>query len=101
MKVIYNDGKETVVRVAPKAQVQFEQHFGRSMFDYGMSPTQEQNFYLAWLSLRVAGKDAPEFDEWLDLIDDVDPVSDTPATPNPGVNPEPDPSRKAPQPEPS
>lgn len=100
MKVTYSDDTEVVVRVSPKAQVQFERHFGKSMFDYGMSPRQEENFYLAWLALRDAKRDAPDdFDEWLDLIDDVDPVSDTPANPNPGVNPETDPTQKAPQPE--
>lgn len=100
MKVTHNDGSEVVVRVSPKAQVQFERHFGKSMFDYGMRPSQEENFYLTWLAVRDAGLDAPgEFEAWLDLIDDVDPVSDTPEKPNEGVNPEPDPTRTALQPE--
>jgi len=99
MKVTYNDGVEVVVRVTPKVQVQFERHFKRSMFDYGMAPLQEENFYIAWLAVTDAGKCSQEFEEWLDLIDDVDPVSDTPTNPNPGVNPEPDPTRTAPPPE--
>jgi hypothetical protein len=100
MKVSYNDGTDVVVRVSPKVQVQFERHFKKSMFDYGLSPLQEENFYLAWLALRDAGKDCPDdFEAFLDLIDDVDPVRDTPTEPNEGVNPEPDPTRRVPQPE--
>jgi hypothetical protein len=100
MKVTYADGTDVIVRVSPVAQVQFERHFRKSMFDYGLTPTQEENFYLAWLALRDAGKDVPDdFDEFLRLLDDVDSVSDTPSKPNPGVNPEPDPTLTGPPPE--
>ncbi len=64
LKVTYVDGREVTVLASPRAQVETERHFK------GVDEKQriEGSFYLAWASLKYAGKEAADFDAWLDLV---------------------------------
>lgn len=68
LKVTYADGRELEVIASPRAQVMTERHYG------GITETRqvEASYYLAWASLNKAGKEAADFDQWLDLIEDVE-----------------------------
>ena len=64
LKVVYVDGREIKILASPRAQVETERHFK------GVDAKQriEGSFYLAWASLKYAGKESAEFDAWLDLV---------------------------------
>jgi hypothetical protein len=76
LKITYNDGREVQVIASPRAQVETERHFG----GFNEAREIEASFYLAWASLRWAGKEPAEFDAWLDLIGDVEQVEPTELT---------------------
>jgi hypothetical protein len=97
LEVSYSDGKVETVRVTAKAQVYFERHFNISVFDFARARTIEQTFFMAWQSLMLEGREPPEFEKFLDTIDRVEPVQDTPANPadDKAVNPEQDPTQSA------
>ena len=89
LKVTYADGRAVEVLASPRAQVETARHFKAQG---GFEGNQvEAGYRLAWASLHYSGKEAADFDAWLDLIADVDEVplneSDeqatdpTPATP--------------------
>lgn len=93
-KVTYRDGKVVEVRCGPKAQVTFERHFKATMSAFAKDPGAESAYYLAWAGLHCAGMESLEFDLFLDAVDDIDPIA-------PDEEAEPDPTRRAPGPEPS
>lgn len=68
LKVTYVDGREVTILASPRAQVETERHFK------GVDVKQriEGGFYLAWASLKYAGKESAEFDAWLDLVADAE-----------------------------
>ncbi len=75
LKVTYDDGRELVVLASPRAQVETERHFrGQGIVEINQV---EAGYYLAWASLHFAGKEADEFEAWLNHIDDVDDVTKT------------------------
>jgi len=86
IRVVYSDGRpDEVIIASPKAQVMTEQHFG------GISPQNklEAHYYLTWLSLHRAGKEAADFETWLLSIDDAttldeEDVDPTGPAPSPG-----------------
>lgn len=100
-EVAYADGRKEVVRVGPKAQVLYERHFGTSFWTYTEERRVEHLHYMTWQALQVAGQTVPEFDDWIDLVEDVSTKVDTPEDPvdDRAVNPEVDPTQKAQQPE--
>lgn len=89
MKITYVDGREIEIFASPRAQVETERHFK------GLNDPQklESSFYLAWASLHYGGREASEFEAWLDLVIEVDDIKaeeadeeqtdPTPATPSP------------------
>jgi hypothetical protein len=68
LKVTYADGRDEVVIASPRAQVETERHFT------GLSETRqvETAFYLAWASLKWAGREGADFEAWLDKVTDVE-----------------------------
>lgn len=92
-KVVYLDGKELEVRVAPKAQVMFERHYQMTMSAYGKNPGMEHLYYLAWAGLHCAGMEGNDFDTFLGKIQEVEPADESVM--------EADPTQTAPGPEPS
>jgi hypothetical protein len=102
MLVTYVDGREVTVRIGPKSQVHYERQFNKTMFDYARGRRSiEEVYWLAWHALREVNEETREFDDFLAVIEDVEPRKDTPETPvdDQAVNPEPDPSRKVQPPE--
>ena len=87
LKVTYNDGREVSVLASPRAQVMTERAYS------GMSETKsiELSCYLAWAALHTAGKEAADFEAWLDAIADVaedggEPSDPTRTVPSPGIS---------------
>jgi len=68
VKVIYNDGREVVVKVTPRAQFRTEERFG------GMSTqvVRRASLYASWCSMNQAGMEKDDFETWLEKIDDVE-----------------------------
>lgn len=70
LKVTYSGGKTVEVVASPRAQVMTEQYL-RGIGDRNQL---QAAYYLAWASLNRAGKEAAEYEVWLDSIDDVEQV---------------------------
>lgn len=75
---VYYKGNETPVRVrvGPKADVLFERHFQMSMSKAGEDISAERLYYLTWAALYAAGKEGRDFESFLDVLEDVEPVED-------------------------
>ena len=86
IRVVYSDGRTEEIIASPKAQVMTEQHYG------GISPQNklEAHYYLTWLSMHRAGREAADFNAWLESIDDAsvdeedERVDPTGPAPSPG-----------------
>lgn len=78
VKVTYQDGREEIVKVPPRAQVMAEEHFGGFKSENMIAAT----FYLGWAGLNVAGKETLDYETWLNRIDDVEDVEE-PVDPTP------------------
>lgn len=72
MNVGYTDGRKVKVRIGPKAEVAFERHFQISMSQAAKDISAEKLYFLAWAALHHAGKEALDFDSFLDVLEDVD-----------------------------
>jgi hypothetical protein len=72
IRVVYSDGRTDEIIASPKAQVMTEQHFG------GITPLNklEAHYYLTWLSLHRAGREAATYDAWLESIDDAETIEE-------------------------
>ena len=70
MKVVYVDGREITLLASPRAQVETERHFK------GVDNNNriEGSLYIAWASLKYAGKETADFDAWLDLVIEAEEV---------------------------
>jgi hypothetical protein len=94
-KVTYDDGRVVDAVAKPKDIVAFERQYGQSMAAFGDAskpPPLEWLFYLAWSPLHRLRVEPRAFDEFLDSVDDVEPVEDeavdpTPPTPSDGPSP--------------
>jgi hypothetical protein len=77
LKITYLDGKVVEVVAPGREQVLTEQHFK------GISDANavQAGFFLAWASLRRAGKELAEFEPWLDQVQDVDKIEDVEVDP--------------------
>lgn len=89
LKVVYVDGREITLIASPRAQVETERHFK------GLDENQriEGSFYMAWAALKWAGKEAADFEAWLDLVieaeeeepSEADEASQDPTPPAPST----------------
>jgi len=72
IRVVYSDGRTEEIIASPKAQVMTEQHYG------GISPQNklEAHYYLTWLSMHRAGREAADFNAWLESIDDAEVIDE-------------------------
>lgn len=68
-KVIYNDGREFDVSFSPRAQVQAERHFGRSLMEANKI---EECYYMGYCAMLAAGLAHGTFEDFLDILADVD-----------------------------
>ena len=70
LKVTYVDGREVEVIASPRAQVMTEQFIGGFVDERRV----QAGYYLAWASLNKAGKEAADYETWLDQVADVEEV---------------------------
>lgn len=82
LKVTYEDGREVVVVASPRAQVMTEQFVG-----FGDDRKVQAGYYLAWASLHKAGKEAADYETWLDTITEVEEVSTEGPSPTKAAQP--------------
>jgi hypothetical protein len=68
VKVTYQDGREEIVKVYPRAQVMTEEYFKGFKQENGIAAT----FHLGWAALHVAGKELLDYETWLNKVDDVE-----------------------------
>jgi hypothetical protein len=71
--VQYEDGAKKTYTVKPKHILKVEREGG------GLSASIESSYKLAWLSSNTE----KTFDEWLEIVDDIEPVDDTEGDTNP------------------
>lgn len=94
--VTYEDGRVVEAVAKPKDIVAFERQYGQSMAAFGdetKRPPMEWLFYLAWSPLHRSKREPRAFDEFLDDVEDVEPVEEpepVPFPPAPSDEPSPD-----------
>jgi len=71
LKVTYVDGREVEVIASPRAQVMTEQFIGGFVDERRV----QAGYYLAWASLNKSGKEAADYETWLDQVADVEEVA--------------------------
>ena len=64
----YLDGTVKEVLPSPRARIETERHFQ----GLGAHNSQEATFYIAWAHLKKTGEVTQEFDQWIDLLADID-----------------------------
>jgi len=72
VKVTYQDGREEIVKVLPRATVMTEQHFN------GMNSENAAaiGYHLGWASLVTLKKETLDYETWLDRVEDVEVYED-------------------------
>lgn len=78
-EVTYDDGRVVEAVAKPKDIVAFERQYSVSMAAFGdkakPAPV-EWLFYLAWSPMHRQGREPRAFDEFLDFVDDIEPLED-------------------------
>ncbi len=78
LKVTYQDGREEVVKVLPRAQVMTEEYLKGFKVENVWAGT----YHLGWAALHVAGKEPLDYETWLNRIEEVEDYEE-PADPTP------------------
>jgi hypothetical protein len=80
VKISYNDSRpDVVVKVSPRAQVETERHIGGDWTHMALLSV----YHMAWGALRKEDSETPDFETWLDQVDDVEEVEENKADPTP------------------
>lgn len=81
LKITYVDPRMAPieVKVTPRAQVNTETHIGGDWARMGILSL----YHMAWGSLRKVDPDTPEFDAWLDSVENVDEIEPPKVDPTP------------------
>lgn len=74
LKVTMADGKEYVVKVTPRVEVEIEKHFGIGLGTLQTDPHAEHVYYMGWSAMHVAKMYHNDFDTFLDDLEDVEPI---------------------------
>lgn len=88
LSVSFTDGRDSIVtKLTPRAQVAAERHFSCSIAAMDHA---EQIYYMVWASLHYSAREPRDFDTFLDVLDDIEPVKEdeqsedpTPGAPSP------------------
>lgn len=72
VRINYLDKEPVEVVLPPKVQIQFEDHFNMSLAEMSRAG---HMYWLAWAAATHAGIENVEYDTFLDLIADVEPVT--------------------------
>lgn len=94
--VTYDDGRVVEAKAGPKDFVAFERQYGQSITKFSDDARMEWVYYLAWAPLHRTRQERADFDGFLDIIDDVEPVEDDPTDAQDPTQPEPSPEPSAP-----
>lgn len=79
LKVTFLDGTEKVATIIPGDTVRFERQYNVSADTADADQRVEHVLFLAFVSLkRVGDSGTDDFDAFLDLVEDVDPVEEAP-----------------------
>lgn len=73
LSVSFTDGRSAIVtKLTPRAQVSSERHFGKSI---GAMDSSEQIYYMVWASLHYSGREPLDYESFLNVLDDIEPVA--------------------------
>lgn len=81
LKITYADGREAIVKVTPRAQVDTERHIGGDWARMGILSA----YYMGWSALRKLDSETPDFETWLDQVDDAEEVDEGKPDPTPSA----------------
>jgi len=78
LKIVTNDGVDSVFSLRPRTIVAFEQKFGKGLAKlFSEDQKMEHIYYLAWQSLKDNGRVVKPFGpEFLDTLESVEMISD-------------------------
>lgn len=78
LKIVTNDGVDSVFSLRPRTIVAFEQKFGKGLAKlFAEDQKMEHIYYLAWQSLKDNGRVVKPFGpEFLDTLESVEMISD-------------------------
>lgn len=72
--VKYTDGRQIEAKISPRAEVEVERKFGIGLTEMQGAIHAEYLYYMAWAGLHYSGKEPLSFDDFLNELDDIDPV---------------------------
>jgi hypothetical protein len=74
LTVTFTDGRDPVeTKITPRAQVTAERHFSCSIAAMDHA---EQIYYMVWASLHYSAREPRDFDSFLDVLNDIEPVKE-------------------------
>lgn len=71
LRVWYIDDEPVEVRVPPSVQIQAEEEFGMALNQMNRL---RQQYWLVWKALTKAGKETRSYEEFIEVVLDVEPV---------------------------
>lgn len=71
-KIIYQDGREEIVKVLPRAQVMAEEY----LKGFKVENLYAATYYLAWAALNSLGKTTLDYETWLNQVEEVEDIDD-------------------------
>ena len=86
-EVEYADGRKVAASARPKDFVAFERQYGMSVAAFSKDPQMEWVYYLAWAALHRLRQEPADFDGFLDVVEDVNPVNVDEETPAAAADP--------------
>lgn len=78
----YWDGTTLEALVGPRAEVEVERRFNISLADAfivkdgGPAPRLDYFYVMCWAALKYSGHDVPDYDAWLELLEDAEEITE-------------------------
>lgn len=98
LKITYQDGREEIVKVLPRARVMTEAY----LQGFKMENLYAATFHLGWAALNSLQKTSLDYETWLNQIEEVEdyeePADPTPPVPSDGASSESVPGPESPSP---
>lgn len=77
-KVTYTDGHVDEAPLTPRVITSAEEHAQKEGWEPGEASKIRQSYYMAYLAQRYAGNTTTPYEQWLDLVDDIDVETQNP-----------------------
>lgn len=74
LKVTYTDGRVLETKITPKVEVAVEKQFKVGLQSLQGDAHAEHFYYMAWAGLHYAGQEGKSFEDFLDALEDVEPI---------------------------